>query len=207
MRFATVVLTAALSLLLVNCAHEYNNRPSVRAETRRITGRLSRVALADSPQDNAPAQDQGKAPTRVKSARRLESFRWDPVKRQFTWEVSKGQKEGSSYKPSSTDRYDIDMDKATMTFNGETRRFSEEEAANVQALMGMLSQYAVESTVWWEDGQGDPVDDKGGVAKPGQGTPKNPAEKALTRRSLFDRLASLMEGLQPRPPANPRIAS
>ncbi len=218
MRYATLTFTAALALILVNSAREHNRRTSAgMAPSRGIASEMSPIAFAGSAQDKAPTEDQDRTPPSDKKSRRLESFRWDPVKRQFTWEVSKGMKSGDSYRPTSTDHYNIDLEAATMTFNGETRRFSEEEAANVKVLMGMLAQYAIESTVWWEDGQGDPVDNRGRSLKPGDENgkpglqerlkPRNPADKVITKPSLFDRLSTIVEELRREPQARRRIAS
>jgi hypothetical protein len=92
--------------------------------------------------------------------RRLESITWDSVKHQMIWDVSRGEKSGDNYQPSSNDRYEINMDNATMTVNGQSRRFNRKEASNVRILMDFISKYALESTVWWENGEGDPVDGK-----------------------------------------------
>lgn len=93
------------------------------------------------------------------SSRRLESVTWNSVNHELTWIISKGQKkEGASYKPLASENYLIKMDDATMSFSGETRRFSKEEASNVHVLMDLIAKYAVDSTVWWDDGQGEPVD-------------------------------------------------
>lgn len=107
--------------------------------------------------------------------RRLESVTWNSVRHELTWEVSKGEKKESegapsdAYKALAKERYQIDMDNATMTFNGKTRRFSETEATNVRTLMDVIARYAVESTIWWEEGQGEPLDENGqpmGPSKP-----------------------------------------
>jgi hypothetical protein len=98
------------------------------------------------------------ADTKSTTLRRLESITWNSVNHELSWDVSKGQKDGEQYKPKGNDRYEINMDKATMTVNGESRRFSSEEAANVRILMDFISKYALESTVWWENGEGDPMD-------------------------------------------------
>ena len=120
-----------------------------------------------------PKADQDKTESKAESVRRLESFTWAPNSSVLTWDISTGSMVDDSYKPKATDHYQIDLDKATMTFNGETRRFSDDEAATVQSLMRLLSQYAVESTVWFETGQGDPVDGNGTGSRPGtnQGNP------------------------------------
>jgi hypothetical protein len=84
---------------------------------------------------------------------------WNPITHQLTWVVSSGVKEaGSDYNPVKSESYLIAVDDATMTFSGEVRRFSTEEASNVHVLMDLISKYAIDSTVWWDDGQGDPVD-------------------------------------------------
>jgi hypothetical protein len=98
--------------------------------------------------------------------RRLESVTWDSVKHQLSWDVSRGEKDGDGYKANGNDRYAINMDSATMTVNGQSRKFSVQEAANVRTLMDFISKYALESTLWWENGEGDPAD--------GNGAPQNP---------------------------------
>jgi hypothetical protein len=96
--------------------------------------------------------------------------------------VSEGQNKNGPVKPESTkpetkadaNTYMINMDSATMTFQGEKRRFSRQEAENVHVLMDILSKYAIESTIWWEQGQGQKVDDDGkpvpGRKKPAPGS-------------------------------------
>jgi hypothetical protein len=108
------------------------------------------------------------------SFRRLESFTWDSVQHQLKWDISKGEKRENGYQPRSRDRYEINMDKATMTVNGESRRFSEDEAANVRTLMDFISKYAVESTVWWESGEGEPVDGPYAPPRPEKRRPTRP---------------------------------
>jgi hypothetical protein len=121
--------------------------------------------------------------------RRLESVTWDSVKHQLAWDVSKGDKKDDAYQPQSKDRYEINMDSATMTVNGESRRFSEDEAANVRVLMDFISRYALESTVWWENGEGDPVDGRGDVkpakpTKPERRTPQIPSRDGKAIRIM-----------------------
>ncbi len=95
-------------------------------------------------------------------SRRLESVTWNSVKHELTWVISKGEKkEGASFKALASANYVINMDDATMSFSGQTRRFSKEEAANVHVLMDLIAKYAVDSTVWWDDGQGEPLDGNG----------------------------------------------
>jgi hypothetical protein len=99
-----------------------------------------------------------------KTPRRLESVTWSPSEHKLTWVISTGARDpAGKYKPAKSQTYFIDMSAATMTLNGEGRRFSRDEAKNVQMLMDLISKYAVESTIWWDQGQGTPLgkDDKG----------------------------------------------
>lgn len=106
----------------------------------------------------------GVAGAQDKTPRRLESVVWSPSDHKLTWVISTGTKDtAGKYKPVKSQTYNIDMSAATMTFNGEGRRFSRDEAKNVHVLMDLISKYAVESTIWWDQGQGTPIgkDDKG----------------------------------------------
>lgn len=94
------------------------------------------------------------------SPRRLEFVTWNSVKHELTWVISHGEKKGASYKSNAAANYEINMDEATMSYNGQTRRFSREEATNVHMLMDLIAKYAVDSTVWWDEGQGIPLDGK-----------------------------------------------
>ena len=89
--------------------------------------------------------------------RRLESVTWDPVKHQLQWVISKGKVEGEEFKPGKSEKYEIDIDGATMSFSEETRRFSKAEAESMRRLLNFLARYAAESTVWWEKGYGEVV--------------------------------------------------
>jgi len=93
-----------------------------------------------------------------KTPRRLESITWSPIDHKLTWVISTGVKDAAGkYKPAKSQTYNIDMSAATMMLNGEGRRFSRDEAKNVQMLMDLVSKYAVESTIWWDQGQGTPL--------------------------------------------------
>ncbi len=97
-------------------------------------------------------------PEAAESSRRLESVTWNSVSHELTWMISSGATSaGRLYQPATVENYQISLDDATMTFDGETRRFSTEEASNVHVLMDLIAKYAVDSTVWWEDGHGEPV--------------------------------------------------
>ncbi len=143
---ATIFATCILALPTLSCAQ--TNRPASNAQTAR-----NRVVA------RAPRQDKGD--TDDQAPRRLETVTWNSVKHELTWVVSKGQKEKNSYRALSNSNYEISMDSATMTFQGETRRFSKQEAVNVHALMDVIAKYAVDSTIWWDDGQGEKLDKHG----------------------------------------------
>lgn len=150
---ATFSLAATLALPSVSCAQDHKpareNRP---VQDQRVAGG-PQVHRTD---DRQPGQDQNPAADN-KAPRRLESITWNSVKHELTWVISKGQRQGSNYKATVSQDYAINMDDATMTFSGETRRFSKAEAANVHVLMNVLAKYAVDSTLWWDEGQGEPV--------------------------------------------------
>jgi hypothetical protein len=144
----------------------------------------------------AKSQDRVLAAADSQSPRRLESLTWNSVNHTLLWDVSTGNtktEDASAYRPVTTDHYKIDMDKATMTYNGESRRFSEDEAGNVRSLMDVISKYAVESTIWWEQGQGDPVDRTTTPAKPMQnmrrpGQGKLPSNQITSLENPYVRL-------------------
>ncbi|MBI4875988.1 MAG: hypothetical protein HY822_15235 [Acidobacteria bacterium] len=119
-----------------------------------LTRILGLLALSMAGTWTAGAQD--------KTPRRLESVNWSPSDHKLTWVISNGVKDAAGkYKAVKSQTYLIDMSAATMTFNGEGRRFSRDEARNVQALMDLLAKYAVESTIWWDQGQGTPIGKEG----------------------------------------------
>lgn len=92
--------------------------------------------------------------------RRLESVSWNPVTGELTWIVSKGKKVSGVFNAAAKDTYIIRIDEALMKFEGERRGFDPEEAKNVHGLLDLLSRYAVESTIWWEKGQGVKMDER-----------------------------------------------
>ncbi len=147
-------------------------------------------------QDRAPERKADRSP------RRLESVTWNSVKHELTWVISKGERdrESGAYKPLTTQTYLINIDKATMSFNGETRSFSKQEAVNVLALLDIIAKYAIESTLWWDQGHGRRVDeqDKAGVTRVLHEEEKRPSpEQLLLRLELLERRLRRLEG-QPR---------
>lgn len=103
----------------------------------------------------ATAQEQ-------RSARRLESITWNPVEHRLSWTVVEGKLgDAGKFEGGKKTSFSIKMDEALMSLDGEDRRFSKTEAVSVHRLMDMVAKYAAESTVWWESGEGEPVQ-KGG---------------------------------------------
>lgn len=97
-----------------------------------------------------------------RSARRLESVTWNPIEHKLTWTVVEGRlADGGKFEGGKKTTFNIKMDEALMSLNDEDRRFSKTEAVSVHRLMDMVAKYAAESTVWWEAGEGEPVQ-KGG---------------------------------------------
>ncbi len=145
-KIAIVSLAAVLALPAIGCAQDRAGDVS--------GGHSARQAVADGRGQTPAAPEQ--------ATRRLESVTWNPVTHELAWVVSKGmQQNGSGYAPKSQDKYLINLDNATMTYNGEVRRFSEEEAANVRMLMDLISKYTVDSTIWWQQGHGIKLDKDG----------------------------------------------
>lgn len=121
-------------------------------------------------------------------SRRLESVTWNPSEHKLSWIVSLGTRDGSGrFTAVKKETYNINMAEATMMFNGDTRRFSQQEAKNVHMLMDLVAKYAIESTVWWDQGQGEPV---GG------------SEKVRSEQTP-DKVAPRMERKPPHREANP----
>ncbi len=160
-----------LSLLTLSCSQGFKH--SIRNAGAEINKKDCSAA--------AWGQGDGNKDTSRARLRRLESVTWDSVKHQLRWDISKGEEKENGYQPQSTDRYEINMDKATMTVNGKSRRFSEDEAANVRTLMDFISKYAVESTVWWENGEGEPVDGKEAPTKPDKPKPEDRNKERVVR--------------------------
>jgi hypothetical protein len=152
-------LAALLALPAIGCAQERKDSAGAGPQNGQ---RSSRWEKADSRQDS-----------KARPTRRLESVTWNSVSHQLTWVITQGEKtDGASFRPDKEAKYEINMDKATMTFNGESRGFSKEEATNVHMLMDLVSKYAIDSTVWWDQGQGLKLDDKGNPVEPAPSSPK-----------------------------------
>ena len=151
------------------------------------------VALAMA--SMAAAQEQSEE-NKKKPARRLETITWSPVDHKLTWTVSAGKVGGGgTFDGDRKLTYVIDMDDATMTVEGDDRRFSKAEAVSVHRLMDLISKYAAESTVWWEAGEGEKVNRDGGSrvddrkkdehSRPETLIPETPRESEKERRKVI----------------------
>lgn len=130
----------------------------------------------DTPSIKKSETGDGSQPTpeATQPLRRIEAVTWNPVTDELTWVVSAGGSSSGVYKPETTLTYLIHLESATMVFNGESRRFSADEADHVRALVDVLGRYAAESSVWWEAGMGEKVNDANpGPAQKGGGETKH----------------------------------
>jgi hypothetical protein len=100
------------------------------------------------------------AQTREPETKRLRSVNWDLTSHKLVWVVQTGSVENGEFKSTSSDTYEISPDKAVMTYAGERRGFTAEEAVVVHKLLDTLSLYCAESVVWWDKGQGVKLDPK-----------------------------------------------
>ena len=117
-----------------------------------------------------------------RKARRLESVTWNPVDHKLTWTVIDGSlADKGKFEGDKRTTFSIDMDAATMSLEGEDRRFSRMEATSVHRLMDMVAKYAAESTLWWEAGEGErlPKDGSGNSRIDQRPREKNPHDGLL----------------------------
>lgn len=137
---------------------ERTGRAAVRLFTLVVIGGVAGLAQTAGTTPQADRERPRDEQSRAAEVRKLESVSWNPVTRELTWVVSTAKP--AAPEDASKNTYVIRMDQALMKFEGEGRRFDPEEARNVQTLLNVLSRYAVESTLWWENGQGIKVNDR-----------------------------------------------
>jgi len=120
------------------------------------------VSCAEERKDSA-APGQVKKPEAAKGdKKRLQSVTWDLNAHKLVWVVQSGEPGANGdFAVKSSERYEISPDDATMGVKAEKRGFTEEEAASLHRLLDTLSLYCVESVVWWDRGEGDPIDANG----------------------------------------------
>ncbi|MCL5744978.1 MAG: hypothetical protein M1541_13805 [Acidobacteria bacterium] len=120
--------------------------------------------------------------------RRLESVTWDLKSHKLVWVVQRGSDQNGKFVANKSDRYEISPDDAVMSYLNEKRGFTQQEASSLYKLLDTLSLYCAESVVWWDQGEGVPLDGKPipkKKATPSEGgqrveqKPKTPANPSL----------------------------
>ena len=174
----TFSLVTLLALPAASCAQE---RPA--------TGRDSAQDSRTKAGEHRAVGDQRKLPDAEDSPRRLETVTWNSVTHEAPGSFRKARRRiAAATRSSGLQNYLINMDDATMSFSGEMRRFSREEATNVHALMDLIAKYAIDSTVWWDDGQGEPVNGNGKEKKePGKPQQNDQDDKGSSTLHVADR--------------------
>src|SRR5690348_974444 len=84
------------------------------------------------------------AQTQEPETKRLRSVNWDLTSHKLVWVVQTGTVADGEFKTTSSDTYEISPDKAVMTYAGEKRGFTAEEAVAVHKLLDTLSLYCAE---------------------------------------------------------------
>ena len=141
MKTAVVML---LSMAGLSCAQDKkvdNNRPEPKQSER---GGAERVV-----------------PEGAGDKKRLQSVTWDLNSHKLVWVIQHGVEQNGQFVAKSSDRYEISPDEAVMKFANEQRGFTKEEATSLHKLLDTLSLYCAESVIWWDQGQGEPVDGSG----------------------------------------------
>ncbi|HLK69729.1 MAG TPA: hypothetical protein VKU19_40145 [Bryobacteraceae bacterium] len=109
--------------------------------------------------DPAPDSNQG-------VVKKLGSVTWDLESHKLVWVVQSGTMVNGRFAALSEQKYEISPEEATMGVTGEKRGLNDIEAASLQRLLDVLSVYCAQSSVWWDAGLGDPIDEKPTGAPP-----------------------------------------
>lgn len=109
---------------------------------------------APTPEQLAPQSPAAPAPD-AQVLKRLASVTWDLNTHKLVWVVEQGVEVNGEFAPQAAERYEVSPSEASMAVNDETRGIAGEEASSLHDLLGVLSLYCVESTVWWENGGDD----------------------------------------------------
>jgi hypothetical protein len=133
------------------------------------------VSCAEERKETPKPGAAGKVEAAKGDKKRLESVTWDLKSHKLIWTVQTGEAgSNGEFVAKTTERYEIIPDKALMAVREEKRGFTEQEAASLHKLLDTLSLYCVESVVWWERGEGDPLDANGKPLHKRQDSPPNP---------------------------------
>jgi hypothetical protein len=123
--------------------------------------------------------------------RRLESVTWNVRTHKLVWVVQDGADVDGRFVSSGSESYEISPDDAVMAVEQEKRGFTVEEAKSLHRLLDVLSLYCAESVVWWDAGQGTPLDNDGAPTQ----TPKDQPDDGGAKPRRVE---------QPQPRTNPR---
>ena len=114
-------------------------------------------------------------------SKRLASVTWDLKAHKLIWEVQNGKEVNGAFQSTSSARYEISPDDAVMQVLNERRGFTPAEAKSLHRLLDTLSLYCAESVVWWNQGEGERLEDadpsKPRLPKPHHATPEPRREK------------------------------
>jgi len=129
-----------------------------------------------------------KAEPKPDEIRRLNAVTWDLKTHTLSWSVEKGTETNGEFSATSTQRYEIKPDAATMAVAEENRRLDHDEAALLHRLLDTITLYCAQSVVWWDHGEGERVmNDREGrppdATKP-DGRPQKPAVKPGSAKPL-----------------------
>ena len=119
----------------------------------------------------AVAQDAIAPDSEAIKAKRVASVTWDLQTHKLVWVVQNGVQQNGEFVPSSEERYEVSPQEGAMAFEGEQRGFTVQEAAWLQQLLNVLTVYCAESVVWWDAGQGEPLDEGRPAAAPPSASP------------------------------------
>jgi len=109
--------------------------------------------------------------------KRLASVTWDLDTQKLVWIVQKGAVVNGEFVPSSSDKYEVSPEEASMASKDEKRDLGSEDAGSFTDLINLLSLYCAQSTDWWENGS--PAEDPAAA----QPEPKSTDAKPETKKA------------------------
>jgi hypothetical protein len=119
-----------------------------------------------------------------KGSKRLSSVTWDLMTHRLTWDVQTGREVNGEFRAESTAHYEISPDDAVMQVLNERRGFAAAEAKSLHRLLDTLSLYCAESAVWWDQGQGEKLEEGKPGGKP---APRKPPAAPEPKRERVSR--------------------
>jgi hypothetical protein len=110
--------------------------------------------------------------------KRVASVTWDSQSGKLVWVVQDGQEQNGEFVASSEERYEVSPKEAVIAVEGQQRKFTDTEVTRLWSLLHSLTLFCVESTMWWETGQGVPLNH----GKPPEQPPSDQSEPKPTAR-------------------------